>query len=694
MSNEIFCGSAYSPYGHLPNNNLWWSGATGSSSTGTSLEPAFASSNDPLVPLLPPLFVDNMLTAPTSDAYMRAENSNDSSSATPFAYTADTIMIGTSVAAMPSPAGLTDSALATSAWAFAPTLDPVLYLAPSATTAGPGAPCDDALPSFAASYMSASPDIEMEALKAFLADLPDPAPMDVDGAGADASRTEAPASPIVDDDEMSPASSSRSLAPTLSGDTPCPSRPLSVLEKDEVWDGPTRVGSPAPFDDDEGMKAKTSTWDAEKGYELQEQAGEERPEETAADFPEGGLRAWLCVLGSTLVLLCTFGLSNSFGTFLQYYHTHQLAAYTTSEISWIGSAHLFITFSCAFGAGVAFDRGFFRYQLALGSIAWLGGVFGLSFARTFAQIFVCQAVVMGLALGSFFAPCLSILGTYFRRRRAFVVGVAASGTAVGASIFPVLLGQLFDKKGFAWAIRAAGFLMLGLLVVANLVIRPRKLTSHVPPASARPSSAQVPLGTVLGKIIRQPSAWLVYCGVFGIYVSCFIPLFYVVSFAKTFADNDAVATYSLSIINAVAFFSRIGSGLVADRLGIFNTAVPLGALVAALTFAMMGATSTASLSVWLVLFGFAQGGWISISASCFMSLADDASEIGLRSGLGFLFVALATLIGSPIAGALLAATGGSYVAALCFGAGMAVAGCGLLVLGRRTQVRRRGSQWV
>ncbi|BGP41890.1 hypothetical protein JCM10449v2_005884 [Rhodotorula kratochvilovae] len=493
------------------------------------------------------------------------------------------------------------------------------------------------------------------------------------------------------DSELSPASSSRSLAPTLSGDTPCPSRPLSILEKDEVWDGPTRVGSPAPCDDDDDdvVKQKATAWDAEQGREEGEHAREQG--ETADDFPEGGLRAWLCVLGSTLVLLCTFGLSNSFGTFLQYYHSHQLAAYTTSQISWIGSAHLFITFSCAFGAGVAFDRGFFPYQLSLGSLAWLGGVFGLSFARTFVQIFVCQAVVMGLALGSFFAPCLSILGTYFRRRRAFVVGVAASGTAIGAVIFPVLLGQLFEKKGFAWAIRAAGFLMLGLLLVANLIIRPRKLKSHSPLTS---SSTQPPLGAVLRKIVRQPSAWLVYTGVFGIYVSCFIPLFYVVSFAKQYADNDSVATYSLSIINAVAFFSRIGSGLVADRLGIFNTALPLGALVAALTFAMMGATSTASLSVWLVLFGFAQGGWISVSAACFMSLADDASEIGLRSGLGFLFVALATLIGSPIAGALLAATGGSYVAALCFGGGMAVVGCALLVLGRGTQVGRRASQWV
>ncbi|TNY21265.1 major facilitator superfamily domain-containing protein [Rhodotorula diobovata] len=486
----------------------------------------------------------------------------------------------------------------------------------------------------------------------------------------------------------SPASSARSSRLTLSGDTPCPTRPPSILEKDddEAWDAPTRVGSPAPSLCGDEKKVKG---DAEKG-------AEDEAVEVVDEFPEGGLRAWLCVLGSTLVLLVTFGFSNSFGAFMSHYSTHQLAAYTTSQISWIGSAHLFITFSCAFGAGILFDRGWFRYQLSLGSVGWLAGIFGLSFAESFATIFVCQAVVMGLSLGLFFSPCLSILGTYFRRRRAFVVGVAASGTAIGAVIFPVLLGQLFEKKGFAWAVRAAGFMMLGLLLIANLIIRPRKLKSHAPSLTATaPVQQQQPsLGAALRKIVRQPSAWLVCCGVFGVYVSCFIPLFYVGLFAREYSGPGPIATYALSIINAVAFFSRIGSGIVADRLGVFNTALPLGALVAVLTFAMMAAHSTAALAVWLVLFGFAQGGWISVSAACFMSLADDASEIGLRSGIGFFFVALATLIGSPIAGALLAATGGSYVAALCFGGGMAVAGCALLVLGRATQVRRRSSQWV
>ncbi|GAA5999231.1 uncharacterized protein JCM10292_001685 [Rhodotorula paludigena] len=500
------------------------------------------------------------------------------------------------------------------------------------------------------------------------------------------------------DGSASPTSSTRTLAPSLDGPTPTPSRPVSILLPDDdenasdavSYGGPTRVGSPTPsLREKEGKADKAGSSladDVEKGETVVED-----------EYPEGGMRAWLCVMGSTLVLLATFGWSNSFGALLPYYHANQLSVYTTSQISWIGSAHLFITFAGAFGSGILFDRGYFRYQLALGSLFWLVGIFALSFAHTFWQIFLSQAVCMGLALGIFFSPCLSILGTYFRRRRAFVVGIAASGTAVGAVIFPVLLGQMLEKSGFPWAIRAAGFLMLALLLIANVVIRPRTLRTRAPPSPSSSSSGAAPLPpvrplrTVLAQIVREPASWFVYWGVFGIYTSCFIPLFYAGSFAREYTDNEALQNYAVAIINATAVVSRIGCGLLADRLGSFNVALPLGLSVGVLTFGLIGATSTPALAAWLVLFGVAQGGWISVSASCFMSLSRDASELGLRSGLGFLFVGLATLIGSPIAGALLARTGGSYVAALCFGGAMAVGGCALLVLGRATQVRRRGT---
>lgn len=68
---------------------------------------------------------------------------------------------------------------------------------------------------------------------------------------------------------------------------------------------------------------------------------------------------------------------------------------------------------------------------------------------------------------------------------------------------------------------------------------------------------------------------------------------------------------------------------------------------------------------------------------------DFICSCSVRGGFGFLHVAIAALIGSPIAGALLNAAGGSYVPPLCFGGAMATLGVCLLVVGRRGVQRRK-----
>lgn len=52
-------------------------------------------------------------------------------------------------------------------------------------------------------------------------------------------------------------------------------------------------------------------------------------------FPEGGAKAWLTVAGASACLFVSFGWVNCVGIFQEYYQTHQLQNYTTSQVSWI-----------------------------------------------------------------------------------------------------------------------------------------------------------------------------------------------------------------------------------------------------------------------------------------------------------------------------------------------------------------------
>jgi hypothetical protein len=56
--------------------------------------------------------------------------------------------------------------------------------------------------------------------------------------------------------------------------------------------------------------------------------------EEEEDFPEGGLRGYGVVAGAFCGLFSVFGIINSTGILLEYFSTHQLTDYTSSQIGW------------------------------------------------------------------------------------------------------------------------------------------------------------------------------------------------------------------------------------------------------------------------------------------------------------------------------------------------------------------------
>lgn len=85
---------------------------------------------------------------------------------------------------------------------------------------------------------------------------------------------------------------------------------------------------------------------------------------------------------------------------------------------------------------------------------------------------------MGLAHGCIFCPTMAVLSTYFHKKRALVLGIAACGSATGGLVFPSMVRQLLPAAGFGWTVRAIGFVQMVLLFAANFLlktrIRPRK----------------------------------------------------------------------------------------------------------------------------------------------------------------------------------------------------------------------------
>jgi MFS family permease len=172
-----------------------------------------------------------------------------------------------------------------------------------------------------------------------------------------------------------------------------------------------------------------------------------------------------------LVVMNTWGFINSFGVFQTYYVA--LLNRPPSAISWIGSMQVFLLFFIGTFTGRLTDAGYFRLVFLFGSLLNLLGLFMASLSTQYWQLFLAQGVCCGLGNGCLFCPALSVLSTYFSRKRALAIGIAAAGSATGGMLFPAMVQQLLPKVGFAWTVRALAFIQLGCLAICNIFMKTR-----------------------------------------------------------------------------------------------------------------------------------------------------------------------------------------------------------------------------
>ena len=378
-------------------------------------------------------------------------------------------------------------------------------------------------------------------------------------------------------------------------------------------------------------------------------------------YPEGGLAAWLVVFGSFAGMLAGFGVMNTVGVFQSYLSTHQLSSYSTSSIGWIFGVYGFLSFFCGALVGPVFDAKGPRALVAAGSACLLLSAFLLGSCTQYWHFMLVFGVLAGLGTSFVFTPAVSSVGHWFFLRRGYATGCALTAGGVGGVVYPLMLQVLFDKVGWAWATRILGFIFIALLVVANLFIR-----SRLPP---KPGGSLFPDPG----IFRDPAFALTTVGTWFLEWGLFTPLTYLTSYAiHSRAMSDAFAYQLLAIFNGSSVLGRWVPGLIADKLGRYNTIL--------LTLSMC---ASAALAVWLpatvltahgdtdpariqglaiafaALMGFASGSNLSLTPVCVGQLCS-TSNYGRYYATCYTAVSIATLTGTAIGGAIIQACDGEY----------------------------------
>ncbi|DAA75554.1 TPA_exp: Uncharacterized protein A8136_1628 [Trichophyton benhamiae CBS 112371] len=310
-----------------------------------------------------------------------------------------------------------------------------------------------------------------------------------------------------------------------------------------------------------------------------------------------------------------------------------------------------------------------KLLLLIGTVLQVLGLMMTSISNEYYQFILAQGICGSLGASLTFYSSIASTATWFDKRRALAFGLVSSGSSFGGAIFPIILSRLLPGIGFGWTLRVVGFLVFVLLVIANLTIRSR----------VAPVPRPVKFHDYISPFSEVPFVLLTVGSCLGFFAT-FVPINYVILEAQTSGVDPNLAGYLLTILNAASLPGRILPGYLGDIWGRFNVMIGMCGLssIAILALWLPGTLvnpgSAAIYIVFCLLYGFFSGAFVGMVPALLSQVSPDVSKIGVRQGVLFTCVSVATLTGNPIAGAILNQQNGAYWGLQVF-AGLMMAGC-------------------
>ncbi|EQB54032.1 hypothetical protein CGLO_06183 [Colletotrichum gloeosporioides Cg-14] len=358
------------------------------------------------------------------------------------------------------------------------------------------------------------------------------------------------------------------------------------------------------------------------------------------EFPEGGLQAWLVAIGNACILFCTSGYSNTFGVFQAYYTLHQFSDKSADAVSWIGSTQVFLGLFAAILGGPLFDR-YGAWVIRPTAVVYLFAIMMTSLCTKYWQFMLAQGILHGTASGILMFSAMASTPQYFRKRRGVAMGLAMTGSSIGAIIYPIVLSKLLNDSslGFGWSVRITGFIMVPALLFASLTVKAR-----LPPRST---------SLLLPAAFKDKLYVTLVASMFFLFIGMFVPLFYLPTYGILHGMTEALASYLIAMINGASVFGRVIPGIMGDKVGQLNALLFAGASTGVMIFCWPAATTQSGIIGFAVVFGFCSGAIISGGAVAMTLCPKDVRDMGTYIGMGTGLASFAALMGPPVNGALL-----------------------------------------
>ena len=308
--------------------------------------------------------------------------------------------------------------------------------------------------------------------------------------------------------------------------------------------------------------------------------------------------------------------------------------------------------------GVLLDRYGARRCLLTGTL--LFGMFLSSLCLLTPDIrhFYAMFVLLGLSGTATTAICYSrLLVSWFEKRKGWALGLALTGTGVGAMIVPPLVQAIIQTAGWRGAYLALG--ALNLIIVAPLLYKfvlnaPAEKNTWpdgVPPTAGDEGNRQLHMrkGFTLRQCVRQRVFWKIVIGIFLISLSQTGPFVQLIPILRDVGLEEFAAATTASLLGVAVIGSRLVCGYLMDR---YFAPFVAGAFLVAPVFGFIAFALEPS--IWTgvlvtVLLGLAYGAEFDI-LGFFCSQYFGRLSFGKIYGILFAVYSLAVGLAAPLAG--------------------------------------------
>ena len=263
-------------------------------------------------------------------------------------------------------------------------------------------------------------------------------------------------------------------------------------------------------------------------------------------------------------------------------------------------------------------------------------------------------------------PAVTVTPTWFTARRGLGMGTILAGTGVGGVAWAPALRALISSLGFRNALRITGGTSFVLVLTSASILKwpesqMQRINAARSAATTPPSLKNLFKVPLMNYHIARTRTFQAHAiGAIMQAAAYYTPVFFFASYARTLGYSASSAANFIALSNAFNAIGKVVIGYAADRLGRLNTFL-LTTAISAFTALALWLPSCLSGSegdarnlflAFAVLYGVFASAYVSLFPATLVESFGMQNFVGVN-GVLYMLRGLATLVGTPVAGALI-----------------------------------------